>query len=235
MRRCSLHIGAGIGLDAGVPTHRDHPWERDARRSGGAQGIPPPSREVRTASFPRARVRPSAYGGGASAPRATWRSPIAVAIVAAIAIAAMAGLSAPAPLASLPSPSPAVGLPSTSDHTRRRLGVEPALALHRARDAGGLGQDDGTRWLLGPGSRAGRGRTPDRRHRGPRRGGPLLRQRVAAVTATGTQREHRSPPRAIAQSPREVRERQGAVLGEREAGLWAISHAWPSGSVNTPA
>jgi len=120
MRRCGLHIGAGIGLDADVPTHRDHPWERDARRRGrnaGSEGHPPPSREVQTASLARARVRRPAYGGGAPAPRATWRAPIAVAIVAAIAIAAMAGLTAPEPLASLPSPSPAVGLPSTSDRS----------------------------------------------------------------------------------------------------------------------
>jgi len=129
MRRSGLHTGARVGLDGGVPTHRDHPWERDARsgRGAGAQRNPPSSREVLTAGLARQRPRRPAHGGGAAAPRATWKVPVVVGIVALVAISGMSRLGTPGPVASATGPPPpSIALPS-------RAGIATAGSLSNLR------------------------------------------------------------------------------------------------------
>jgi hypothetical protein len=119
----------------GVPTHRDHPWERDARsgRAGGSPIDVPPSREVQTTGVARARVA----HGVAATPRATWRVPITLAIVAVLAIAGMARLAPADPQTRGMGGAPPAGLPA-ANAPAGNLPTAELPARTRALSAGSL-------------------------------------------------------------------------------------------------
>ena len=90
-----------------MPTHRDHPWERDARAAG------------------RPREPAAAAGPPPPRARASWRTPLAVAVVGT-ALTALVLTHEPGTAASLPAPGSRLAGPAPSVSGLHSRFVDPA-------------------------------------------------------------------------------------------------------------